>query len=215
MTSKKTISIYDRSVYLKGICKHVRSPKQCPYSYRATIAPRSATTPTKKPEDLSERAPLLLLIAPAVDAAADEDEVSVATAVTAGALDAAADAATAVMSCGIIIGAPFKLLKETDPSSLITSGLAAKKVRVNITFSAKASCAQSGIAVMSIEEPQAAAALLFAVTMFAYACIAVIEELLAIIVGSVAATEPSWPWPTLGGLIMPNIPFSQWPGVPQ
>lgn len=46
-----------------------------------------------------------------------------------------------------------------------------------MTFSAKDCCAQSGILVMSIEDPHAAATLLFAVIMFVYACIAVIEEL--------------------------------------
>lgn len=49
--------------------------------------------------------------------------------------------------------------------------------KTDMTFSAKDSCAQAGMLVMSIEEPHAAAALLFAVIMFVYACIAVIEEL--------------------------------------
>lgn len=45
------------------------------------------------------------------------------------------------------------------------------------TFSAKASCAQSGMALMFIEEPQLAAKVLFCVIMFAYDAIADIDEL--------------------------------------
>lgn len=115
------------------MCQRVRNSKQCTIDQRATIAPRrAATAPIKKPEDFSERAPLVPFNAPAVVAAVPEEEVSVATAVTAGALEAAADAETAVISCGTMRGLPLRLPKETVPSALRTSGLAAKKVRVNL-----------------------------------------------------------------------------------
>lgn len=115
------------------MCQRVRNSKQCTIDQRATKAPRrAATTPIKKPEDCSERAPLVPFSAPAVDAAVPAEEVSVATAVTAAALEGAADEATAVISCGIMRGLPLRLPKETVPSSLMVSGLAAKKVRVNL-----------------------------------------------------------------------------------
>jgi len=117
-------------------------------------------------------------------------------------------------STGIIIGVLLPTLpRSTDPSELRTSGLAARKERVNRMFWAMRGCAHSGILPMSKLEPQSAAKLLFAV------CVAVSEAIAAVVEsfikdGIIAATEVGAPL-AFGGLITPNMPFSQWVGVPQ
>jgi len=114
---------------------------------------------------------------------------------------------------GITIGLPPAFPRLTVPSGLRTSGLAAKKERENRMFSAMKGCAHPGILPMSKLEPQLAAKLLFSVCMSVYADIAARVESF-IKDGIMAAAEVGAP-PAFGGLMIPNMPFWQWVGVPQ
>lgn len=59
--------------------------------------------------------------------------------------------------------------RSTVPSAFTTSGFAARKVRVYMMFAAISDIAHSGIADVSIDAPQLAAAELLAVELLAYA----------------------------------------------
>jgi len=118
------------------------------------------------------------------------------------------DIIVAVTSIGMAKGV-LALLRLTVPSGLMTDGLAARNVRVYITFSMTYCHDQSGMLDKSMVLPHAAASELFAVIICVYDHIADITELLATIEGIMLATVMLLDMSALGGLRMPNIPFSQ------
>jgi hypothetical protein len=85
-------------------------------------------TPTKALDELSDRAPFVLA-APAGDADADGALVEYPEGVD-DVLDDPALFRAWVMSIGIMYGLPFELPRLTVPSSDMTSGFEAKKLRV-------------------------------------------------------------------------------------
>lgn len=103
----------------------------------------------------------------------------------------------------------------TEPSAFITSGFMAKTFRVNNTFSTTADWAQEGIELMSMLAPQLAAIdpLVWLLVYEAYVEISPVESF-AITDDIIPETEVG-ALKTEGGLMIPNIPASQWPGVPQ
>jgi hypothetical protein len=67
---------------------------------------------------------------------------------------------------------------------------------------------------MSMLFPQAAAAVLLEVTLLEYDQAAWVEGFWLATGDNMFETQLGWP-KALGGLIMPNMPFWQWVGVPQ
>jgi len=124
----------------------------------------------------------------------------------------AASVAAAARSFGIINGAP--VLRLTVPLVVIMSGLLPMTARVYRTFDTIYSCDHSGIWVISMSEPQLAAAELFAHCVLVYDDIAAKVELFDTISDIIPATE-LFAFVVEGGLIMPNMPFSQCVAVPQ
>jgi len=170
-----------------------------------------ATMPTEALEEPSARPPLDF-VSPTADGV-DVAPLEVAEDDALGELPVLELELLLARSTGIIIGLLPTLPRSTDPSELRTSGLAARKERVNRMFWAMRGCAHSGILPMSKLEPQSAARLLFAV------CVAVSEAIAAVVEsfikdGIIAAAEVGAPL-AFGGLITPNMPFSQCVGVPQ
>lgn len=101
---------------------------------------RTATTPTRAPDDPSERAPLVLAAPAGVAEPVEEDAADEADAV---ALEAAlllevlfAAALTLDISVGIMAGLPLAAIlpMSTVPSEFKTSGLAARKDWVYMMF---------------------------------------------------------------------------------
>lgn len=68
---------------------------------------------------------------------------------------------------------------------------------------------------MSMLPPQLAAIVLFWVIICVYCHIAAMLELFAAMAGIMLANDMLLPIAAVGGLMIPNIPFGQWPGVLQ
>jgi len=102
---------------------------------------KAATAPTTTLDDDIERALLVELLVPPTAATAGDAEAAGDPAAVPAADGLAEDAVEALLSaalrsCGIIRGVDSEPLRSMDPSSLRTSALAARKLRVYMTFSA-------------------------------------------------------------------------------
>jgi hypothetical protein len=151
--------------------------------------------PTRILGDAIELAPFGLEAVVLAAAAAAVAAVPLAVGVALDDDELAALLSAAVMSCGIIKGFPPAALRSITPSSLMTSGLAAKKLRVYlknvkfqrlatnqdnietyITFSATYECDQSGKDETSMLPPQVEALSLPEVWLAEYAAMAAMSE---------------------------------------
>lgn len=160
-------------------------------------AKKVATTATRATTMLGEAIEPAPLEAPDPEGLAALEELELEPEVAAGAAAEDEEAPllrASVMSWGIIMGAPLARLRLTDPSLLITSVLAAKKVRVyllgslvlagncnnvmtHMTFCATYCCDHDGIELISMPEPHEAACVLFSHCWLVYEAIAAISEL--------------------------------------
>jgi hypothetical protein len=166
--------------------------------------------PTRILGDVRELAPLDLAPTAEGDDDAAEDAAEEDASLVAEAYDeelAPLLLSAEVISCGIIMGVLPAAPRSTDPSSLMTSEFAARKLRVYMTFCATYWCDQLGMAFMSMLPPQEEALLLPDIWL-EYEAMAAISELFEVNDCIMPETELGEPI-ALGGLMIPNMPFGQ------
>jgi hypothetical protein len=139
------------------------------------------------------------------DAAADDDEEE---------LYEPPASTVAATSWGIFMGVLARAEKSTTPLWEIVSGFMARKDLVKAMFSTAYDWDHCGILFMSMPFPQDWAAGLLEVALVIYDTAAEVELYCWARAGIMLEALEGCPQ-ALGGLMIPNIPFSQWVGVPQ